>query len=96
MQACLANEIDEVGGQPEGHAARLAFKVGSLDLFHRLAPEDLWQLVAGLEPRIAETKSTSAFAEAHGGQSLELCLVEGVGEEGVCSVIRREPLLEQE
>lgn len=96
MQAGLANEIDEVGGQPEGHAARLAFKVGSLDLFHRLASEDLRQFVAGLEPRIAETESTCAFAEAHGGQGLELCLVEGVGEEGVRSMVRCEPLLEQE
>jgi len=52
--------------------------------------------MAGLEPRIAEAKSASAFAEAHGCQSLEFCLVEGIGEEGVCSMISCKPLLEQE
>jgi hypothetical protein len=52
--------------------------------------------MAGLEPRIAEAKSAGALAEAHGRQSLEFRLVEGIGEEGVCGMISRKPLLEQE
>ena len=96
MEANLSNEVDKVRGQTEGHAACLSLKVGCLDLLHRPASKSLLEPVAGLEPRITETKSPSAFAEACGSQVLEFCLVKGIREEGVCSMVRRKPLLEQE
>lgn len=96
VEACLPDEVDKVGSKTERHAASLAFEVSRLDLFHCLAPENLWQLVAGLQSRIAETQSAGALAEAHGCQSLELCLVEGIREKGIGSMISRETLLEEE
>lgn len=106
MEACLANEVDEVGGQAERrHLLSILssvvwtwtgneFIVGCLDLCHGLVLEAVQRFIAGLESRLVEAQPSCALAEAHCTESLKLCLIECIGEEGVCSVIGGESLLE--
>jgi len=96
LKADLADEVHEIGRQAEGHAARVALEISCLHRLHRLALEDLRQLVARFQPWLAEAEAAGALAEAHRGESLELCLVERVREERVGRVVCREPLFEEE
>jgi len=96
VEAYLSDEVDKVGRQTEGHVARVSFEVGSLQVVPSLRTLRTLGAAARFESWIAETQTAGALAEAHGGEGLELGLVEGVGEEGVGRVVGCEPLLEQE
>ena len=96
VEADLSDEVDEVGRQTERHVARVSVEVGSFQVVPRLWAVRTLGAATGLESRIAEAQTAGALAEAHGREGLELGLVEGVGEEGVGSVVGRESFLEQE
>lgn len=96
VEADLSDEVDEVGRQAERHVARVALEVGSLQVLPRLWTERTLGAATGFESGVAETQTARALAETHGGEGLELGLVEGVGEEGVGRVVGCESFLEQE
>jgi hypothetical protein len=96
VEADLSDEVDKVGRQTERHVARVSFEVGSFHVVPGLWTVRTLGAATRFESWIAETQTASALAEAHGGEGLELGLVEGVGEEGIGRVVGRESFLEQE
>lgn len=78
MEANLADEVDEVRCQPERHPPRLTLEVSLLDVYKVFDAIHSWESRTGLEPRVTAAESSAALAEAHRGEALQFCLIEGV------------------